>query len=171
MVKSYYTGRIYPEAVIPIVHASVPQPLAEDYKEAWSILNRSPKSSAVLARRSIQGAIRDFCKISDRTLNLEIQKLTDRYQSHTLDAACAPYVTAELLDLLDKVRKIGNIGAHMEKDVNKLIPVDPKEAAILLQLVGTLFADWYKARSDRNDRLKQLATIVTKKDAAKKAAS
>jgi Domain of unknown function (DUF4145) len=149
----------------------VPQPLAEDYKEAWSILNRSPKSSAVLARRCIQGAIRDFCKISGRTLNIEINELAARYQDHTLDADCAPYVTAELLDLLDKLRKMGNIGAHMEKDVNKVVAVDQKEAAVLLQLVGTLFADWYKARSDRHDRLKQLAAIVAKKDAAKKAIS
>jgi len=78
-------------------------------------------------------------------------------------------VTAQLVDLLDKMRKIGNIGAHMERDVNKVIPIDPREAAILLQLVGTLFADWYKARSDRQERLRQLAKIVATKDAAKKA--
>jgi hypothetical protein len=170
-VKTYYKDHVYPDVTIPIVHSSVPQPLADDHREAWSILQRSPKSSAVLARRCIQGAIRDFCKINGRTLNIEINELSERYQNHTLDADCAPYVTAELIDLLDKVRKMGNVGAHMEKDVNKVIPVEPGEAAMLLRLVGTLFEDWYKARSDRQERLKQLAKVIAAKDAAKKAAS
>jgi hypothetical protein len=168
-IKTYYKGRIYPEAVIPIVHASVPQPLAEDYKEGWSILDRSPKSSAVLARRCVQGAIRDFCGISKDTLNQEIDELEQRYENGSL-GALAPYVSHDLIEAIDNVRKVGNIGAHMEKDVNKVIPIAHDEAKLLLDLVSTLFTEWYQAKSEREARLQKLVGIAAEKAAAKRSA-
>lgn len=38
-----------------------------------------------------------------------------------------------------QVREIGNIGAHMEADINVIIDVDPDEAQILIDLVELLF--------------------------------
>jgi hypothetical protein len=165
-IKIYYKGRVYPQAHRPIVHASVPEPLVEDYREGWSILDLSPKSSAVLARRCAQGAIRDFCGISKDTLNQEIDELERRYEDGSL-GTLAPYVTHELLVAIDNVRKVGNIGAHMEKDVNKVIPIKHEEARLLLQLVGTLFTEWYQARSERETRLKKLVSVACTKVAAK----
>jgi hypothetical protein len=34
------------------------------------------------------------------------------------------------VDAIDHVRKIGNIGAHMEADINVIVEVEPKEAQI-----------------------------------------
>jgi hypothetical protein len=119
-----------------------------------------------LARRCVQGAIRDFCCIAKRTLNDEINELTERLEQGTLGAA-ALYLSHDLLDVINGVRKIGNIGAHMDKNLDKVIPVDPDEAKLLLELVGTLFSEWYQARSDREERLKRLAKVVTEKDEAK----
>ena len=165
-IRTYYKGRIYPQAVIPIVDASVPEPLAEDYKEGWSILDRSPKSSAVLARRCVQGAIRNFCGISKDRLNQEIDELERRYEEGSL-GPLAPYVTHDLLEAIESVRKVGNIGAHMEKDVNKVIPIKHEEAKLLLELVGTLFTEWYQARSEREARLQKLVGVASNKAAAK----
>lgn len=38
----------------------IPKPLRIDYEEASAIIDKSPKSSATLARRCLQGIIRDF---------------------------------------------------------------------------------------------------------------
>ena len=48
-------------------------------------------------------------------------------------------VTPESVEAIDHARKIGNIGAHMEKDINLIIDIDPEEAQILIELVENLF--------------------------------
>jgi hypothetical protein len=84
--------------------------------------------------------IRDFWQISNKpTLFQEIEAIEDLVSSDTWGA-------------IDAVRKIGNIGAHMEKDVNLIVDVDPREAAILLQLIESLCEDWYIERYKRQQR-------------------
>jgi hypothetical protein len=58
---------------------------------------------------------------------------------------------------IDAVRNIGNIGAHMEKDINTIVDVDPDEAALLSRLIETLIDEWYVRR---HERAKQLDAIV-----------
>src|ERR1700751_4572137 len=50
----------------------VPQPIRDDYVEACKIRDLSPKASATLSRRCLQGMIRDFWKISKARLVEEI---------------------------------------------------------------------------------------------------
>jgi hypothetical protein len=52
-------------------------------------------------------------------------------------------VDSSVWTAIDAVRKIGNIGAHMEKDVDLIIDVDPDEAGLLIKLIETLLSDWY----------------------------
>ena len=66
------------------------------------------------------------------------------------------------------MRQVGNIGAHMEKDVNLIIEVDPDEAGLLIWLIETLFEEWYVARHDRDTKMKALTKLATDKKAAKK---
>jgi hypothetical protein len=156
---------LLPESNAKPQPACVPDFLQQDYYEACRIAALSPKASATLARRCLQGMIRDFCKIADRTLDAEIkalQKLVD-------DGNAPRGVTHESVEAIDHVRRIGNIGAHMEQDVSLLIEIDPDEASILLELVETLFQDWYVARFDREQRLTKVATIRKEKDAQKSA--
>ena len=47
---------------------------------------------------------------------------------------------------IDAVRSVGNIGAHMEKDINVIVDVDPDEAAQLISLIEILIKDWYITR-------------------------
>ena len=41
----------------------IPKAIRQDYEEAYSIVNLSPKASATLSRRCLQGMIREFWKI------------------------------------------------------------------------------------------------------------
>ncbi|WP_372445280.1 hypothetical protein [Clostridium estertheticum] len=36
-------------------------------------------------------------------------------------------------EAIDAVRTIGNIGAHMEKDINQIVDVESSEAALLIE--------------------------------------
>ena len=137
----------------------VPEALRGNYYEACAIRDLSPKASATLSRRCLQGMIRDFCKIAKGTLDAEIKALRA-----AVDEGRAPAgVTPESVDAIDHVRSLGNIGAHFEKDVDLIIEIDPDEAQALIDLVETLFAEWYVERKQRQDRLAKVAAIVEQK--------
>ena len=76
---------------------------------------------------------------------------------------------------IDAIRSVGNIGAHMEKDVDLIIEVEPNEAELLVELIETLITDWYVGRYKRKaraDRAKALSNAkLDQKRAAKKEGS
>ena len=63
--------------------------------------------------------------------------------------------------------QVGNIGAHMEKDINVIIDVDPNEATQLIGLIEILVKDWYITRHERQERLTAIAALANTKQAAK----
>jgi hypothetical protein len=128
----------------------IPVPIVNDYNEACRIKDLSPKASATLARRCLQGMIRDYWKISKSRLIDEITALKDK-------------VSPEVWDSLDAVRSVGNIGAHMEKDVNVIVDIEPGEAELLLKLIEDLFDDWYVTRHNRQERQKQIQAMAAAK--------
>ena len=129
-------------------------PLIQDYQESSRIVSLSPKASATLARRCLQGMIRDFWNISKGTLKLEIDALEDKIDPTTWDA-------------IDSIRKIGNIGAHMEKDINLIVEVDTNEAKALLSLIELLFEEWYIAKHEREMKKKKVLEIALSKSEIK----
>lgn len=132
----------------------VPEAVRNDYTEACAILSLSPKAAATLARRALQGMIRDFHGIKKDTLKKEIDALKG-------------VVDPTVWQAIDAVRSIGNIGAHMEKDINVIIDVEPDEAARLVRLVEMLVRDWYVARKMREEELQAIIEIGEKKKAEK----
>lgn len=97
--------------------------------------------------------IRDFHGVKkDRLIN-EINVIKDKVDPLTWQA-------------IDALRKIGNIGAHMEKDVNLIIDVEPNEASALLGLNELLFKEWYIHREERQRRLQAIIDMGAKKEAA-----
>ncbi|WP_336347789.1 DUF4145 domain-containing protein [Pseudomonas monsensis] len=128
----------------------VPAPIRQDYEEACKIRDLSPKASATLSRRCLQGIIRDYWKIVKGRLVDEIIALEDKIDPDTWAA-------------IDAVRKIGNIGAHMEKDINIIVEVDPEEAQLLLELIETLIKDWYIARFKRQAHLAKIKAAADNK--------
>ncbi len=134
----------------------VPVAVTADYDEACLIRDLSPKASATLSRRCLQGMIRDFFGVKGRTLFDEINAIKEKVDPLTWDA-------------IDAVRSIGNIGAHMEKDINIIIEVDSNEANLLIGLIESLIQDWYVSRHERQQRLQSIVGVAEQKKAAKSA--
>jgi hypothetical protein len=128
----------------------IPQAIRDDYREACEIVDLSPKASATLSRRCLQGILRDFWTVKPGRLFDEIAQIKDRVDPLTWDA-------------IEAIRKIGNIGAHMESDINLIVDVDPDEAGLLIGLVETLLREWYIARNERRERMEAIITAATSK--------
>lgn len=152
---------LLPESAAKSQPTFIPAPLREDYREACRIRDLSPKAAATLARRCLQGMIRDFCDISKSTLNAEILELR-----RLIDSGEQPRgVTHESMDAIDAVRNVGNIGAHMERDIDVIVPVDPDEAQLLIELIELLLEEWYVARHKREQRLSAVRQLADTKRA------
>ncbi|MDN7125086.1 DUF4145 domain-containing protein [Pseudidiomarina sp. 1APP75-32.1] len=132
----------------------IPKPIIDDYQEACEICHLSPKASATLARRCLQGIIRDFWKVKPDKLFKEINSIKDKVDGDTWDA-------------IDSVRSIGNIGAHMENDINIIVDVEPNEAQLLIELIEFLLKDWYIQRHQKREKLAQIKLIAQQKKEAK----
>jgi hypothetical protein len=131
----------------------IPIAIRQDYEEACKILHLSPKASATLARRCLQGMIRDFwsSKVQNsKNLWEEINAIKNDVDPQTWGA-------------LDATRNVGNIGAHMEKDVNLIIDVTPKEGKQIIVLIEYLFKYWYVERHDRAKNSKDVQETAAQK--------
>lgn len=71
--NSSNTVPIIPSSLAKNYSDIVPTNIQEDYREAYDILHLSPKASATLSRRYIQGMIRDFWGVRANTLYKEIE--------------------------------------------------------------------------------------------------
>ncbi|MEO1966916.1 DUF4145 domain-containing protein [Hyphomonas sp.] len=128
----------------------IPKAIRDDYTEACLILDDSPKASATMSRRCLQGIVRDYWNIPENkrgNLGAELNSIKDQVDPSTWE-------------VIQTIRKVGDIGAHMEKDVNYVVDVELEEADLLIELIETLIDDWYIARQkrlNRDDRVKALA--------------
>lgn len=141
-----YSSWFYPSSSAKQYPDYVPLPIRTDYEEACKILNLSPKSSATLSRRCIQGMIRDVHKIQETTLYKEIDAIKELIDSTTYKA-------------LHSLRQLGNIGAHMEKDINTIVDIEPDEAEKLLKLVEYLIEVWYISPHNREELFNEINNI------------
>jgi hypothetical protein len=148
------TWKLVPRSSAEVYPDYIPALIRADYEEACAICALSPKASATLSRRCLQGMIRDFWGIQKGRLVDEIDALQGK-------------VDAETWQAIDAVRTLGNIGAHMEKDINIIIDVDPDEAVQLTKLIEILMEEWYIARHERQKHLESIAQLAQKKEAAK----
>lgn len=155
-----------PKVITDIVHVKpislakqfpdyIPKAIRQDYEEAYSIVNLSPKASATLSRRCLQGMIRDFWEIKPSTLFKEIDQLEHK-------------IPVMQWKVLDGIRKVGNIGAHMEKNINVIVDIDPGEAEKLLKVIEKLMNDWYVERHETELLYGDIIAISDEKAKAKK---
>lgn len=147
---------IIPKKVIRQFPDYIPQQIRNDYEEATCILNDSPKAAATLYRRCLQGMVRDFWGIAKNKLADAIKELNGN-------------VSVAQWNAIDGLRKIGNIGAHMENDVNMIIDIDEGEAEKLGKLIELLMEKWYIARHDEEKLLQEITSISEEKQEEKKA--
>lgn len=132
----------------------VPKPILDDYKEAVLIKNLSPKASATLSRRCLQGMIRNVWNVKPARLVDEIKAIEGQIESNVWKA-------------IDAVRNIGNIGAHMENDINVIVDVDPDEAEMLIGLLELLIQEWYVEKHERQLRIDAITALAAEKKALK----
>lgn len=116
----------------------IPEAIRNDYEEACAIMTLSPKASATLSRRCLQGMIHDFWGIKEKNLNAEISTLKDK-------------IPSDLWASIDALRQLGNICAHMESDTNIIVDIDPGESYSLIQLIELLMKEWYINREERKN--------------------
>ncbi|AGI69458.1 hypothetical protein OAN307_c40400 [Octadecabacter antarcticus 307] len=82
-----------------------------------------------------------------------------------IDADDAPKgVSDDSVEAIDHVRKIGNIGAHMEKDIGVIVSVEPEEAQLLIELIESFVDEWYVSRNTRTARFGKLKALATSKE-------
>ncbi len=114
------------------------------------IIELSPKAAATLFRRCLQGMIRDFWNVSKNSLYEEITAIKDKIPLPQWEA-------------LDGLRTLGNIGAHMENDVNLIIDIDAEEAKQLRRLIEVLLENWYIARNKEKQLYANIIQIADQK--------
>ena len=163
-IKAKGVGEMVEDVYVPIRPISsakkfpeyIPTAIRQDYEEACAIVNLSPKASATLSRRCLQSMIRDFWGIEEKNLYNEISVLKDK-------------IPADLWSSIDALRQLGNIGAHMEKDTNVIVDIDPDEANSLIQLIELLMKEWYINREARKKLFSNIiSTNQTKQSERKK---
>lgn len=145
----------YPPISAENVPSCIPDPIRNGYLEACAIVNLSPKASATLSRRCLQGMIRDFWGIHEKTLFQEISALEGK-------------VPADQWRVIDGLRRLGNIGAHMESAIDTIVDIDAQEAEKLLKLIMLLFRDWYVQRQERESLYKDIIEIDEEKQELRK---
>jgi Domain of unknown function (DUF4145) len=128
----------------------IPEVIRKDYEEACLIRDLSPKASATLSRRCLQGIIRDFWGIAKARLKDEVDALQGKVDAPTWQA-------------IDAVRSIGNIGAHMERDINLIVEVEPDEAAMLIGLLEVLMEEWYIRKHERDEHMQKIIAAAAAK--------
>jgi hypothetical protein len=148
--KAIQLWQLRPESSAKPQPDCVPRVLQDDYREACLIRDKSPKASATLARRCLQGMIRDFWGIKKARLIDEVDALEQK-------------VDPDVWAAIKAVKDIGNIGAHMEKDINVILEVEPSEAQLLIELIEQLFKEWYVARHQRQQRMAAVTALAQAK--------
>ena len=142
--------KLLPESEAIVLPDYIPEPIKQDYYEACRIRDLSPKAAATLARRCLQGMIRDFFGISKLRLIDEIKAIKDKVDQNVYEA-------------IEAVRQVGNIGAHMKKKIDMIIDVEPGEAQLLIELIEYLIEVWYVARKKDEDLLSKITALTKSK--------
>lgn len=136
----------------------IPEAIRQDYMEACLILGDSPKASATMSRRCLQGIVRDYWNIPNNKkgkLGAELSFIKENVSESTWS-------------VIHTIREVGDIGAHMNKDVNEIVDVEHDEAELLIELIETLFQDWYIDRQNRLNRDARVKELARKKLEEKK---
>ncbi|MFS2153454.1 DUF4145 domain-containing protein [Rhizobium sp. Rhizsp42] len=119
------------------VPAEVPKLIAADYIEACNVLPISPKASAALSRRCLQGILRGHGYTAK-----DLAKEIDLLLGETDTSKAIP---SSLRMMVDAIRNFGNFSAHPITDVTTLqvIEVEPQEAEWCLEVLEECFQHFY----------------------------
>ena len=77
------TRQLVPASEAKVFPNYIPEPVIADYNEACLIRDLSPKAAATLARRALQGIIRDFWDVKASRLADEIEQIQDKVHTYS----------------------------------------------------------------------------------------
>lgn len=143
---------IFPQNKMKNYPEYIPKQIRQDYEEACLIADLSPKASATLSRRCLQGMIRDFFGITKNRLADEINAVSE-----------TAGLSKSQKDALDALRKIGNIGAHPERDINLIVDIEPNEAQLMISLIEFFMQHWYIQRHEEEEMLNAIVGVAQQK--------
>lgn len=149
---SEYRIPIYPQSKGKTFPEYIPKQIRQDYEEACLISELSPKASATLSRRCLQGMIRDFFGITKSKLVDEINEVSN-----------TAGLSQSQKDALNALRQIGNIGAHPERDINLIVDIEPNEARLMISLIEFFMQHWYIQRHEEEEMLNAIVGVAQQK--------
>jgi hypothetical protein len=154
--------QLWPEANVMVVpdHIPIPESIKKTYREACLVAAISGAASAALSRRCLQGIVRDFFDIPKNRrgdLGAELAFVKDQ-------------IDPQVWDDIQAVRAVGDIGAHMDKNVDVIVDVEPREADLLIKLIEELFKGWYIDRERRKGISTELHELLGIKRGQQRAA-
>jgi hypothetical protein len=162
--KLVWTKTLWPEGNVMSLSETIPEAIRKTYREAVLVQPISGAASAAMSRRCLQGMVRDFFDIPSNKrgeLGAELAYVKDK-------------IDPQVWDDIQAVRAVGDIGAHMDKNVNIIVDVAPDEARLLIGLIEELFRVWYverERRAEQSNKLKALLSDKRKQQKEAKAAT
>lgn len=146
------------DGTIPTLPEYVPADIRRTFREAAAVAPLSGAASAALARRCLQGMVRHFFDIPDNRkgdLGAELNFVKDRISPQTWED-------------IQAVRGVGDIGAHMDRNVDHIVNVEPEEAELLVTLIDQLVKAWYVEKHEAETRSSDLKALLARKRALQK---
>jgi hypothetical protein len=128
----------------------VPEAVFRDYDEACRLLRCSPCASATYSRRCLQGMVRKKFKLKPGKFMNEIKTLS------SMNGAARQ----EVIDALERARKIGKFRAMPDDDVKVLVDVSYDEAKQTIDVIEALLLDWFIAPAEQDRRIGALKAIL-----------
>lgn len=118
-----------PRGTFRPVDPLVPERFRRDYREATSILDGSPRMSAVLSRSLLADLLEEYAKLSDFRLDDRV----DKFRADNKHPS-------SLREGMHHFREIGNFGAHTQKnDQAETIQVTREDAEWMLDFIDRVF--------------------------------
>jgi hypothetical protein len=104
----------------------IPEALRRDYEEACAIRDLSPKVSATITRRCIQGIIRDFCCITKRRLiasqtEMSVSRLSAIIKARTCAGERAVVGVTDPIGTLPKL-SLSDLRGNVAKGLDRALP-------------------------------------------------
>lgn len=123
MIYPRYTASRKLDPFIPLKYAQL-------FRESEEVNNISPRASATLSRYLLQMLLHEELHIHKRDLEGEIKELENRSN-----------IPANLITMLQIMRRVANFGAHPKKSTNsnEIVEVEAGESAVMLDLLEEVF--------------------------------
>lgn len=133
----------------------VPKVIRTSYEEAYKVIDISPNASAILSRRCLESVLKDVHQTESWKFEKAIKEVEEKVDPVTLG-------------ILDKIRGLGNAGAHAADDFDDTAEITEPIARQLLSAVDFILHEWYVVPKEKTALLDRLSLCQATIDAKRK---